>query len=220
MSPNQLNQPNFQRAQYSGQPVSLDHCTFCSRAIDGEFYRTNGDLTCPICAAHLQSALPIPTRKTYWRSAGYGLVVAAGASLAYLLLLRFMARLGTADFAPLAAIPVGYAIGRAMQCAGSSARGRRFQLTGAFLTYAAVALASTAGVLSMRGLPLYAYPVLVFGPLLMLITGHSQTALYLLFFIAFGIRWAWTLLQPHGIKITGPETQPPTPPKPQTQKKK
>ena len=92
MSPNQPNQLNFQRAQYGGTPVSLDHCTFCSRSIEGEFYRTNGDLTCTICATHLQSVLPTPTRKTYWRSTGYGLVVAAGASLIYLLLFRLLAR--------------------------------------------------------------------------------------------------------------------------------
>lgn len=203
MAPNQL---NFQRADYTGKPIYLDHCVFCTRAIDGEFYRTNGDLTCTVCATQLQSVLPTPTRKTFWRSIGYGGVVAVGASLAYLLLFRLLMRFGTADLAPVAAIPVGYAIGHAMRWAGPSARGRRFQLTAAFLTYAAVATAHAAATLPLRGAPIFAYPALILAPIAWLFFGRSQEALYLLFFIAIGIRWTWNLLQPHGIKITGPET--------------
>jgi hypothetical protein len=199
-------QLNFERAEYHCQPVSLDHCVFCSRGISGEFYRTNGDLTCTVCAAHLQSVLPQPTRQTYLRSAGYGLVVAAGASLAYLLLYRLLERYGLAANTAFASIAVGYAIGHAMRWAGPSARGRRFQITGAFLTYAAVAFAHSAGTLSLEGLPIYAYPVLVFAPIAWLFLGRYQEGLFLLFFISIGIRWTWTLLRPHGVQITGPET--------------
>lgn len=205
MPPPQL---DFQRAQYHGQPISLDHCVFCRRSIDGEFYRTNGDLTCTVCATHLKSVLPHPTRTIYWRSSAYGLVVATGASLAYLLLFRLLSRFGYADNTVFASIAVGYAIGHAMQWAGPAARGRRFQLTGAFLTYAAVAFAHSAGVLSLQGVPLYAYPFLIFTPIAWLFLGRYDEAFFLLFFISIGIRWTWTLLRPHGIAITGPETLP------------
>ncbi len=203
MAPQQL---NFQRATYGSDPLPLDHCVFCGRGITGEFYRTNGDLTCPICAAHLQQALPRPTRKTYARSTLYGAVVAAGASLAYLLLFRLLARYGVAEDTAIAAIAVGYAVAHAMQWAGPAARGRRYQLTAALLTYAAVALANTAGLLSLRGVPIYAYPFLVFAPIAALFLGRAQETLFLLFFIALGTRWTWILLRPHGIQITGPET--------------
>jgi hypothetical protein len=200
-------QLNFERAEYHGQPVSLDHCVFCSRGITGEFYRTNGDLTCTVCAAHLQGVLLYPTRKTYLHSAGYGLVVAAGASLAYLLLYRLLERYGLAANAAFASIAVGYAIGHAMRWAGPAARGRRFQITGALLTYAAVAVAHSAGTLSLQGVPIYAYPFLALAPIAWLFVGRFQeAALFLLFFISIGIRWTWTLLRPHGIQLTGPET--------------
>lgn len=205
MSPHQL---NFERAQYNGQTISLDHCVFCSRGITDAFYRTNGDLTCTVCATHLQSALPQPTREIYARSCLYGLVVAAGASLAYLLLYRFLERYGLAENIIFACFGVGYAVGHGMRWAGPAARGLRFQLTGALLTYAAVATAHSAALANLHGLPLYAYPFLLFGPIFMLFTSRSQDALLLLFFIALGIRWTWTLLRPHGITITGPETLP------------
>ena len=198
-------QLNFQRATYGTDPLPLDHCVFCSRGITGEFYRTNGDLTCPTCATHLQRALPQPTRKTYARSVLYGLVVATGTSLTYLLLFRLLARYGVAEDTAIAAVAVGYAIGHAMQWAGPAARGRRYQITGALLTYAAVALANTAGALSLRGVPVFAYPFLVFAPLAGLFLGRFQQSLFLLFFIALGLRWTWILLRPHGIRITGPE---------------
>lgn len=203
MHPPQL---NFERAEYHGQPVSLDHCVFCGRAITGEFYRTNGDLTCTVCAAHLQQVLPQPTRGIFWRSTGYGLVVAAGASLAYLLLYRFLDRFGYAGNTAFASIAVGYTIGRAMQWTGPSARGRRFQIAGALLTYAAIAFANSVGALSLQGVPIYAYPFLVFAPIAALFLGHFSEAAYLLFFIFIGIRWTWTLLRPHGVRLTGPET--------------
>jgi hypothetical protein len=199
-------QLNFERAEYHGQSVTLDHCVFCSRGINGEFYRTNGDLTCTVCAAHLQRVLPHPTRQTYIRSAGYGLTVATGASLAYLLIYRLLERYGLAANTAFASIAVGYAVGHAMRWAGPAARGRRFQLTGAVLTYAAVAIANSAGLLSLRGVPVYAYPFLVFAPLVSLFVDRYQEALFLLFFISIGIRWTWTLLRPHGVQITGPET--------------
>jgi hypothetical protein len=199
-------QLNFERAEYHGQPVALDHCVFCSRGISGEFYRTNGDLTCTVCAAHLQNVLPHPTRQTYIRSVGYGLAVAVGASLAYLLLYRLLERYGFASNAAFASIAVGYAIGRAMQWAGPAARGRRFQITAALLTYAAIAFANAVGALPLQGAPIYAYPFLVFTPIAWLFLGRFHEALFLLFFISIGIRWTWMLLRPHGIQITGPET--------------
>ena len=106
-----------------------------------------------------------------------------------------------------------------MRWAGPSARGRRFQLTGAFLTYTAVAFANSAAC----PLPPQVFPSMPIhssssAPSPCSSSAIRRIALYLLFFIALGIRWAWNLLQPHGIKITGPETLPPTTPNPEAQK--
>ena len=62
------------------------------------------------------------------------------------------------------------------------------------------------GSCSAEGAPVWAYPFLVLAPIAGLFVGHFQQGAYLLFFIAIGMRWAWMLLQPHGIRISGPET--------------
>lgn len=207
-----LNDLNFQRAEYGTDPVALDHCVFCGRGITGEFYRTNGDLTCAVCADHLRTALPTDTRTTFWSSVRLGSAAAIGTSLLYLLLFRLMTRHGMGLGTAFGAIGVGYVIGRAMQIAGPGARGRRYQLTASALTYAAITVALMGAMFGAAGLPTWTYFLFPFGPLFLLFVGQVKLALFLLFFAGIGIRWAWMLLAPHAVKITGPETvaRPPT----------
>lgn len=201
-----LNGLNFQRAEYGTQPVALDHCVFCGRGITGEFYRTNGDLTCAVCADRLRSALPANNPTTFWRSVRLGAVAAIGTSLLYLLLFRLMTEHGMGLGTAFGAIGVGYVIGRAMQFAGPGARGRRYQITAAALTYAAITVALMGAMFGAAGLPTWAYVLFPFGPIFLLFLGQAKLALFLLFFASIGIRWAWMLLAPHAVQITGPET--------------
>lgn len=201
-----LNGLNFQRAEYGPAPAIPDHCAFCGREIAGEFFRTNGDLTCSVCAEHLRNVLPADTRATFWRSTRLGTVAAVGTSLLYLLLFLWMTKHGMGLGTAFGAMGVGYVIGRAMQSAGPGARGRRYQLTAAALTYAAITAALMGAMFGAAGLPSWAYFLFPFGPVLLLFVGQVKLALFLLFFAGIGIRWAWMLLTPHAVKITGPET--------------
>jgi hypothetical protein len=201
-----LGELNFQRADYGTRPVSLDHCVFCSRGITDEFYRTNGDLTCPICAERLRDALPKDTHQIFWRSAGAGALVAIAASLAYLLLFRWMTAHGMGMGTALGAIAVGYLIGHSMRSVAPGARGRRYQITAATLTYASITAAMMGAMFGAMGIPAWAYLFFPLGPVFLLFVGQARLALFLLFFAAIGIRWAWSLLAPHTVKITGPET--------------
>ncbi len=203
-----LNGLNFQRAEYGTDPIPLDHCAFCGRGIAAEFYRTNGDLTCPICADHLRSVLPTDTRATFWSSLRLGTIAAIATSLLYLLLFRLLIDHGMGLGTAFGAIGVGYVIGRAMQSAGPGARGRRYQFTAAALTYAAITVALMAAMFGAAGLPTWTYFLFPLGPLFLLFVGQAKLALFLLFFAGIGIRWAWMLLAPHAVKITGPETLP------------
>lgn len=201
-----LNGLNFHRAEYSTEPVALDHCVFCGRGIAGEFYRTNGDLTCEVCAEHLRSVLPKDTSMTFWRSARLGAAVGVGASLLYLLLFRWMTEHGMGLGTAFGAIGVGYVVGRAMQAAGPGARGRRYQVTAAVLTYAAITVALMGAMFGAIGLPGWTYFLFLLGPVFLMFVGQMKLALFLLFFAGIGMRWAWMRLTPHAVKITGPET--------------
>jgi hypothetical protein len=201
-----LNGLNFQRAEYGTESVSLDHCVFCGRGIAGEFYRTNGDLTCAVCADRIRSILPADTRAIFWRSVRLGTLAAIASSLLYLLLFRLLIDHGMGLATAFGAIGVGYVIGRAMQTAGPGARGRRYQLTASALTYASITVALMGAMFGVAGLPTWTYFLFPLGPVFLLFVGQVKLALFLLFFAGIGVRWAWMLLTPHAVKITGPET--------------
>jgi len=197
---------NFQRAEYGTQPVALDHCVFCSRGITEAFYRTNGDLTCAVCAERLRESLPKDTRQIFWRSARAGILTATATSLVYLLLFRWMTDHGMGMGTAIGAIAVGYLIDRSMRSVAPGARGRRYQLTAAALTYASIAVAMMGAIFSAAGISPWAYLLFPLGPVFLLFIGQARLALFVLFFAGIGIRWAWSLLTPHALKITGPET--------------
>ena len=200
-----LNGLNFQRAEYGTEPVSLDHCVFCGRGIAGEFYRTNGDLTCAVCADHIRSVLPADTRATFWSSVRLGTIAAIASSLLYLLLFRLLIDHGMGLATAFGAIGVGYAIGYAMRQSARGAGGRRYQWTAAALTYVAITVVFSAMTLAVADLPFWAYPALALAPVADLFLGHFQLGATEIFFASIGIRWAWGLLRAHPLKVTGPE---------------
>ncbi len=197
---------NFDRAQYDGGPIALDHCAFCGRGVTGQFYRTNGDLTCTICAERLRNLLPPDTHKIFWNATAVGAITAAVTSALFFVLFQFMETRGFGMGLGFAAIGAGYLIGKSMQRAAKGAGGRRYQITAALLTYAAVTIATSAAILGTEGVPLWAYPLLALAPLAQMVLGHFQMGAFQLLFAGIAIRWAWMLLRPHRLKITGPET--------------
>ena len=195
---------SFARADYSVAPSEQEHCRWCGRGITEEFFRANGVVICPVCADRVKDMLPVDTRKSFSRAAGVGFLAATGACLAYLLLFHFVATEGGFGIG-IGAIGVGYLVGKAMRWAARGAGGRQYQVTAALLTYAAITIAITIDTIGVDGMPIWAYPFFAFGPVVNLFVGHVREGLFELFFAAIGIRWAWGLLTPHAMKITGPE---------------
>lgn len=196
---------NFERAQYGGELVSLDHCKWCGRGIAGEYFRVDGEILCGVCIERLRNVLPKDTRAVFWRATGAGFVTAVGASLAYVALIRLMRTFGSGYGLAFGAIGVGFAVGRAMHVAAKGAGGRRYQVVASLLTYAAISVGLAVDLLRLDSIPVWAFPLLVFTPLINLFLGNMQLGGLELFVAAIGVRWAWAQVRAHGIKIVGPE---------------
>jgi hypothetical protein len=197
---------SFDRAEYGPQNVFQTFCTWCSRGVAGEFFRANGDPICAVCAERARNVLPKDTREVFWRTTGVGLVVAVGASIGYLQLIRVLRQFGSGYGMAFGAIAVGYVIGRGMHAASKGAGGRRYQVAAALLTYAAIAVPLAVNLLGTDGMPGWAYPFLVLVPVASMVFGQVQMGLLELMMAGIGVQWAWQLLRAPGLKITGPES--------------
>jgi hypothetical protein len=172
--------------------------------MEDAFYRVNGDMVCSVCAVRIQSYLPQDTKTVFWKTVAVGAAVAATASLLDLMLFRTVGTRGMGFAVAAGAIGVGYAVGKAMQMVAKGAGGRRYQWAAALLSYAAIAVATTGGLLSAAGAPVWAYPLFVFAPVMFAFVGQYQMAGLVLLFAWLGVRWTWNMMRGHGVKVTGP----------------
>jgi hypothetical protein len=196
---------NFERAVYGGAAVPLNHCAGCRRWIEDEFFRANGEMICTVCAVRIRGYLPEDTRATFWRATAVGAAVAAAAGLVYLVLFRLVGDSGMGIGIAFGAIGVGYAVGRGMRMAAKGAGGRRYQWVAAGLTFAAISVAVTGSIVGTREVPLWAYPFFAVAPVFLAVIGQWKLAGIELLFAWIGVQWAWNLLRPGPVKITGPE---------------
>src|ERR1700722_5420754 len=128
--------PNFERADYEGAPPLPDECAYCKRGITTEYYRVDGNLACPSCARQAQSLIPPDSHKAYSRAVLFGIGAAILGCIGYALVTIL-----TGWTIGYAAIGVGYLVGKAMKMGSRGLGGKRYQITAAILTYAAVAVA-------------------------------------------------------------------------------
>jgi hypothetical protein len=128
--------PNFDRAEFHGDPPLPDQCAYCHRGIAVQYYRVDGNLACPTCAQQAQSLIPPDSHKAYSRAVLFGIGAAFLGFIGYALVTIL-----TGWTIGYAAIGVGYLVGKAMKAGSRGLGGRRYQITAAILTYAAVAMA-------------------------------------------------------------------------------
>jgi len=128
--------PQFGTAEYLGSPGS-DHCHFCQQPITGSYYRLNGAIACRGCAEKAQSELPQDSHANYVRGVFYGV----GAAIAGLILYATF-EIATGIIIGYASLAVGWMVGKAMMKGSNGHGGRRYQITAALLTYAAVSMAA------------------------------------------------------------------------------
>ncbi len=125
----------FGTAEYVGAP-GADHCQFCQQPIAGSYYRLQGATACRSCAEQAH-ALATDSHANYMR----GLVYGIGAAIAGLILYAAF-EIVTGLIIGYVSLAVGWMVGKAMMKGSSGHGGRRYQITAALLTYAAVSMAA------------------------------------------------------------------------------
>src|SRR5580658_34252 len=128
--------PQFGTAEYA-KPGS-NRCQFCQQPIGGTYYRVNGAPACPICAEKMRSEVPTDGHAAYVRALTYGI----GAAVIGLIGYALIAILLQGWVISYMSIGVGWIVGTAMMKGSNGVGGRRYQITAALLTYAAVSMAA------------------------------------------------------------------------------
>jgi len=135
--------PQFGTAEYGGT-ASADTCQFCKQPISQQYYRVRGQMACGTCAEMARQQMPVDSHSVYGRSLlfGVGAAIVGMAAYATLLIVLKGATIGYFSFG------VGYLVGWAMMKGSNGFGGRKYQITAALLTYAAVAFAAVPFALS------------------------------------------------------------------------
>jgi hypothetical protein len=128
--------PQFGTAEYIGTAGS-GRCQFCQQPIAGSYYRLNGAMACRVCAEKLLSELPKDSHADYTRALLYGI----GAAIVGLIVYATF-EIQTGIIIGYLSLAVGWMIGKAMMKGSNGRGGRRYQITAALLTYAAVSMAA------------------------------------------------------------------------------
>ena len=130
--------PQFGTVEYVGSP-GADRCQFCQQPIAANYYRLNGAMACASCAATAQDGLPKDedSHADYMRALLFG----AGAAVAGLILYATF-EIMTGIIIGYISLAVGWMVGKAMIKGSNGRGGRRYQITAALLTYAAVSMAA------------------------------------------------------------------------------
>lgn len=135
-SPAAMAVPQFSTAEYAHVP-GTERCGMCSNLIGGEYFRVNGLMACPRCAAEARDGQPRDSHVAFTR----GLVLAAGAALAGLVAYAAFTII-TGLYIGYIALGVGWLVAKAMKKGSHGLGGRRYQVAAVLLTYAAISLAA------------------------------------------------------------------------------
>jgi hypothetical protein len=120
----------FQKAEYADQRRK---CAICTSAIDGSYFQLSGQTICPVCAEKAGTRLNRPTNSVVLRGLLYGAGAAVGCSVCYAIITTV-----TGLELAIAAIAVGYLIGRAVRIGTNGLGGRRCQIIAVVLTYLSI----------------------------------------------------------------------------------
>jgi predicted lipid-binding transport protein (Tim44 family) len=128
--------PQFGTAEYAGSP-STDHCQFCHQPVPGTFYHINDAMACPACAQTAHGELARDTHSAYMR----GLLFGIGAAILGMIIYATF-EIVTGIILGYISLAVGWMVGKAIMKGSGGVGGRRYQITAALLTYAAVSMAA------------------------------------------------------------------------------
>jgi hypothetical protein len=127
--------PQFGTAEYSGKPGS-SRCQFCQQA-SGNYYRVNDAMACPGCVEKMRAERAADKHAAYLRAVTYGIGAAVVGLIGYALIAILLQGWRISYMS----LGVGWLVGVAMMKGSNGMGGRRYQITAALLTYAAVSMA-------------------------------------------------------------------------------
>jgi hypothetical protein len=134
---NQDPTPQFGQADYVGTPGN-DHCQYCDQPVSGTYYRVNEAIACPACTEKMRAGRVADKHAAYVRALARGI----GAALLGMIGYAVIAIVMQGWVISIMSIGVGWLVGTAMMKGSNSVGGRRYQITAALLTYAAVSTAA------------------------------------------------------------------------------
>ncbi len=196
--------PQFGTAEFAGVP-GTEHCQFCHQPISRRYYRVNSAMACAACGERAQHELPKDSHALFI----CGLIFGIGAAILGLILYATF-EIATGLIIGYVSLAVGYLVGKGIKMGSQGAGGRKYQITAATLTYAAVSLAIVPVLISqsmkMPNAPQVSLGKLAFyglaSPILQLQDPfHGLIGLVILF---VGIRIAWKLAAGTETQIFGP----------------
>ena len=128
--------PQFSTAEYANVP-GTERCGLCSNLLGGDYYRVNGLMACPQCAAEARDGQPRDSHVAFTR----GLLLGAGAAV--LGMIAYAAfTIVTGWYIGYLALGVGYLVAKAIKKGSHGLGGRRYQVAAVLLTYAAISVAA------------------------------------------------------------------------------
>lgn len=99
-------------------------------------------------------------------------------------------------------------LGRAVRAICPNVHGRRFQVIGSLLGYAAVVYPMELALRSAQHLPWWVYPFLTLRPVGLLVGGSWELGAWQLFTASFAVRFAWSMLRGARSPVRRVETEP------------
>ncbi len=128
--------PQFGTAEYVGVQGN-NHCQYCHQPIGSTYYRVHDATACPACTEKVRIELAKDTHTAYMRALLFGI----GAAILGLILYAAF-EITTGLVVGYVSLAVGWLVGTAMKKGSGGVGGRRYQITAALLTYAAVSMAA------------------------------------------------------------------------------
>jgi hypothetical protein len=129
--------PQFGTAEYTDKPGS-NRCRVCQQPMGGTYYRVNASTVCPGCVEKLRGGIAMDTHAAYVRALAFGI----GAAVVGLIGYAVTAILLQGWVISYMSIGVGWIVGTVIMKGSNGTGGRRYQITAAVLTYAAVSMAA------------------------------------------------------------------------------
>jgi hypothetical protein len=128
--------PQFRTAEYVGS--ARNHCGFCHQPVLLTYYRINEAMACSDCADKARDELAKDNLAAYMGAVLYGI----GAAIMGMILYATLVIETKIVIGYIASLAVGWLVGKAILTGSNGVAGRRYQITAALLTYAAVSMAA------------------------------------------------------------------------------